>query len=61
MNAISPIPFEKKVVSLKQVSVLELEEVERLALSFFFPGYHEGRSLFTGLPGGGKGVSWCRE
>ena len=42
MNAVSPIPFEKKVISLKQVRVSDLEEVERLALSFFFPGYHEG-------------------
>src|SRR5689334_21259491 len=42
MNPDGAIPFEKKLVSLKQVRVSELEEVERLALSFFFPGYHEG-------------------
>ena len=41
MNNGATIPFEEKVVTLKQVGVSELEVVEQLALSFFFPGYHE--------------------
>lgn len=42
MTTSATIPFEKKMVFLKQVRVSELEEVEQRALSFFFPGYHEG-------------------
>src|SRR5262245_1573253 len=42
MNEISSVPFERKTLFLKQVRVAELDEIEKLALDFFFPGYHEG-------------------
>jgi hypothetical protein len=42
MNDGTSPPFEKKTLFLKQVRVSDLEEVEKLALYFFFPGYHEG-------------------
>jgi hypothetical protein len=42
MNDGTTVPFEKKTLFLKQVRVSDLEEVEKLALYFFFPGYHEG-------------------
>jgi len=36
------IPFEKKTLFLKQVRMTDLEDMETLALHFFFPGYHDG-------------------
>ena len=42
MNDGTTLPFEKKTLSLKQVRVSDPEEVEKLTLYFFFPGYHEG-------------------
>lgn len=36
------ISFETKTLFLKQVRVTELDEAEKTALRFFFPGYHEG-------------------
>jgi hypothetical protein len=36
------IPFETKTLFLKQVCAAELDDIERIALYFFFPGYHDG-------------------
>ena len=42
MNPTTSVPFESKTLVLKQVSVANLEEIERRTLAFYFPGYHQG-------------------